>query len=57
MREDGTVAGWIGGACAEPVVVREALGALREGRPRLIALIGGGRTDTKAVRKDSWSTR
>jgi xanthine dehydrogenase accessory factor len=43
VREDGTVAGWIGGACAEPVVVREALGALREGRPRLIALIGEGR--------------
>ena len=42
VREDGTVAGWIGGACAEPVVVREALGALREGRPRLIALIGEG---------------
>jgi len=44
VREDGTVAGWIGGACAEPVVVREALGALRDGRPRLIGLIGEGRS-------------
>ena len=39
---DGTVTGWIGGACAEPVVVREALAALRDGRPRLIGLIGEG---------------
>jgi xanthine dehydrogenase accessory factor len=38
--EDGTVSGWVGGACAEPVVVREALAALRDGRPRLIGLLG-----------------
>jgi xanthine dehydrogenase accessory factor len=40
--DDGTVEGWIGGACAEPVVVREALAALRDGRPRLVGLIGEG---------------
>jgi xanthine dehydrogenase accessory factor len=40
--EDGSVAGWVGGACAEPVVVREALAALRDGRPRLIGLLGDG---------------
>lgn len=45
IREDGTVSGWVGGACAEPVVLREALNALRDGRPRLIGLIGeGGRS-------------
>jgi len=43
IRQDGTVSGWIGGACAEPVVVREALEALRDGRPRLIALVGDRR--------------
>ena len=42
VREDGTVFGWVGGACAEPVVVREALHALGDGRPRLIGLIGEG---------------
>jgi xanthine dehydrogenase accessory factor len=42
IRGDGTVAGWVGGACAEPVVVREALQALRDGQPRLIGLIGEG---------------
>src|SRR5262245_29260891 len=46
IRSDGTLSGWVGGACAEPVVVREALGALRDGRPRLIGLLGeGGRAD------------
>jgi xanthine dehydrogenase accessory factor len=45
IREDGTLEGWVGGACAEPVVVREALQALRDGRPRLVGLYGeGGRT-------------
>src|SRR5574342_178667 len=42
IREDGTVSGWVGGACAEPVVVREALGSIRDGRPRFIGLIGDG---------------
>ncbi len=42
VREDGTVQGWVGGACAEPVVVREALEALRDGRPRLLGLYGKG---------------
>jgi len=42
VRDDGTVSGWVGGACAEPVVVREALAAIEDGRPRLIGLIGEG---------------
>jgi xanthine dehydrogenase accessory factor len=35
---DGSMQGWLGGACAEPTVVREALAALEEGRPRLLFL-------------------
>ncbi len=35
---DGKVRGWLGGACAEPTVVREALRALEEGSPRLLFL-------------------
>jgi xanthine dehydrogenase accessory factor len=42
VREDGRVTGWVGGACAEPVVVREALHAMADGRPRLIGLLGEG---------------
>jgi xanthine dehydrogenase accessory factor len=35
---DGRVHGWLGGACAEPTVVREALASLGDGRPRLLFL-------------------
>ncbi|HYM68070.1 MAG TPA: XdhC family protein [bacterium] len=42
VRKDGTISGWVGGSCAEPVVVKEALRALADGRPRLIALVGEG---------------
>jgi xanthine dehydrogenase accessory factor len=35
---DGTVRGWLGGACAEPAVVQEALRALEDGAPRLMFL-------------------
>jgi xanthine dehydrogenase accessory factor len=35
---DGRLSGWLGGACAEPVVIREALRALEEGTPRLLFL-------------------
>lgn len=35
---DGRLRGWLGGACAEPVVIREALRALEEGKPRLLFL-------------------
>ena len=35
---DGTLRGWLGGACAEPVALREALRALQEGTPRLLFL-------------------
>src|SRR5689334_4448685 len=42
VRRDGTVTGWIGGSCAEPVVVQEGLRALQDGRPRFVALVGEG---------------
>jgi xanthine dehydrogenase accessory factor len=42
IRRDGTVMGWIGGSCAEPVAVKEALGALEDGEPRLLVLVGQG---------------
>ena len=45
IRPDGRVVGWVGGACAEPVVAREAQAALRDGQPRLVVLVGDGRRD------------
>jgi xanthine dehydrogenase accessory factor len=44
---DGSKVGWIGGACAEPVVLREALEALGDGKPRLLFL--GTDADIEAV--------
>ncbi len=35
---DGRLTGWIGGACSEPTVVREALRALEDGDPRLVRI-------------------
>jgi xanthine dehydrogenase accessory factor len=35
---DGRMWGWIGGGCAQPVVVKEALKALADGQPRLIRI-------------------
>ena len=38
---DGRVKGWIGGACSEPTVVREALRALADGESRVARMEGG----------------
>jgi len=38
IETDGTVHGWIGGACAEPAVLREARRVLNDGEPRLMYL-------------------
>jgi xanthine dehydrogenase accessory factor len=35
---DGEVHGWIGGACAEPVVIRQARQVIADGEPRLLLL-------------------
>lgn len=35
---DGAIAGWVGGACSEPIVIREALRALESGEPRLVRI-------------------
>jgi xanthine dehydrogenase accessory factor len=38
VHPDGTIEGWVGGSCAQPVVVREALRAMVDGQPRLLRL-------------------
>lgn len=52
IQADGTMTGWIGGSCAQPVVLREALRVLREGDgPYLLRLgapeIGIARNDVR----------
>ncbi|MGH3872631.1 MAG: XdhC family protein [Pseudonocardiaceae bacterium] len=46
----GQIFGWIGGACAEPVVVREARRILAEGVPRLVFLGTPDELESVAVR-------
>jgi xanthine dehydrogenase accessory factor len=38
---DGALRGWVGGACTESTVVREALAALTEGEARVVRVQGG----------------
>jgi xanthine dehydrogenase accessory factor len=38
IHADGRITGWIGGGCAQPVVVKEALKAQADGRPRLVRI-------------------
>jgi len=52
IRADGTMTGWIGGSCAQPVVLREALRILREGDDPYLLRLGAPETETRIVRKD-----
>src|SRR2546425_4783376 len=38
IRADGTLIGWVGGSCAQPTVIREALKALVDGKARLLRI-------------------
>jgi xanthine dehydrogenase accessory factor len=38
IHADGKLWGWIGGGCAQPVIAKEALKALAEGKPRLVRI-------------------
>lgn len=39
---DGAIDGWVGGACSEPVVIREAMRSLVDGQPRLVKICPEG---------------
>jgi xanthine dehydrogenase accessory factor len=50
IQADGTMTGWIGGSCAQPVVLREAMRVLREGSdPYLLRL---GAPEVEIMRSD-----
>src|SRR5206468_10981946 len=38
VHPDGAIEGWVGGSCAQPIVIREALRSLADGEPRLLRL-------------------
>lgn len=47
---DGGLVGWIGGSCAAPVVIREALAAIADGEARLIEISKTSATPRPGVR-------
>ena len=51
---DGKIHGWISGACAEPVVIRQGLQALADGTPRLVYL--GPPEDLSSRERDGLTT-
>ena len=42
---DGRLDGWVGGACSEPIVIREAMRALEDGEPRVVRIGPSGSGD------------
>jgi xanthine dehydrogenase accessory factor len=38
IHPDGSIEGWVGGSCAQPIVIREGLRSLADGQPRLLRL-------------------
>ena len=46
IHPDGSIEGWVGGSCAQPVVVREALRSLADGRNRLLRISRDQPSDT-----------
>ena len=45
VTDNGRLVGWVGGACSEPAVVREALRALAEGTTRLLRICPPGSSE------------
>ena len=49
VTSEGELFGWVGGACSEPIVVREALRALADGEARLVRIGPPGRAAAGAA--------
>lgn len=45
---EGVMHGWIGGSCAQPTVIQEAMKALADGEPRLIRLSTDSQKESRA---------
>jgi xanthine dehydrogenase accessory factor len=48
VTSEGVMYGWIGGSCAQPTVIQEAMKALADGEPRLIRLSTDPPQDSRA---------
>jgi xanthine dehydrogenase accessory factor len=47
IHPDGTIEGWVGGSCAQPTVIAEALRAMAAGEPRLLRLSAEQPTESR----------
>src|SRR6516165_6189960 len=47
IQANGQIWGWIGGGCVQPIVVREALRAIEEGKSRLIRIASTQNAETE----------
>ena len=51
IKPDGSIAGWVGGGCVQPIVLREAKEALQTGKPKLLTISpDDARDDWKGVK-------
>ena len=48
IKSDGSISGWVGGGCVQPIVLREAKQALRSGEPKLLSI------SPDAAHTDDW---
>ena len=50
IKGDGSVSGWVGGGCVQPIVLREAKQAMQTGKPKLLTISpDAAREDWKGV--------
>lgn len=47
IRKDGSISGWIGGGCTRGIVLKEALAAMQDGKPRLVSIDKDGQSESK----------
>jgi xanthine dehydrogenase accessory factor len=47
VHPDGSIEGWVGGSCARPIVVKEALRSLADGQPRLLRIAKDKPSDSR----------
>ncbi len=47
VHPDGRIEGWVGGSCAQPIVIKEALRSLADGQPRLLRIAMDAPSDAR----------
>jgi xanthine dehydrogenase accessory factor len=47
ITKDGKITGWIGGGCTKGIVLKEALDAIKSGKPRLVKISPDGKVESK----------